>query len=291
MIQKQLVQKIICSLAFLGILAILIVGLEDTMFLLSKYNRLTPELIYTDEFRGQIMTEQDYQKICSLSKSLELPFSDVLSVFHCASGFRMEDGITIDKANYETLSKELLSTRKDVFQEYHNWYERLYQEAVYFPVVLSSSHKDYTVSFENSWMFERTYGGKRGHEGTDIMADVNERGLYPIISMTDGVVEKIGWLPKGGYRIGIRSAGDIYYYYAHLERYAKDFKEGETIHAGDLLGFMGDSGYSDVEGTVGKFPVHLHFGIYIRTEDVEELSLNPYWILRQLEDNTLLYRY
>lgn len=291
MVQKQFMQKMACYLVLVGILAALIVGLEDTMFLLSRYHALTSDQIYTDEFRGQIMAEDDYQKMCELSKSLELPFSDILSVFHCASGFRMEDDIIIDKEHYEMYSKELSDMKEGVFKEYQNWYERLYEEAEYFPVALSSSHKQYTVSFENSWMFERTYGGQRGHEGTDIMAEVNERGLYPIVSMTDGVVEKIGWLPKGGYRIGIRSAGGIYYYYAHLERYAKDFKEGETVHAGDLLGFMGDSGYSEIEGTVGNFPVHLHLGIYIQTDEVEELSINPYWVLRKMEQDTLQYDY
>lgn len=291
MVQKQFMQKMACYLVLVGILAALIVGLEDTMFLLSRYHALASDQIYTDEFRGQIMAEDDYQKMCELSKSLELPFSDILSVFHCASGFRMEDDIIIDKEHYEMYSKELSDMKEGVFKEYQNWYERLYEEAEYFPVALSSSHKQYTVSFENSWMFERTYGGQRGHEGTDIMAEVNERGLYPIVSMTDGVVEKIGWLPKGGYRIGIRSAGGIYYYYAHLERYAKDFKEGETVHAGDLLGFMGDSGYSEIEGTVGNFPVHLHLGIYIQTDEVEELSINPYWVLRKMEQDTLQYDY
>lgn len=291
MVQKQFMQKMACYLVLVCILAALIVGLEDTMFLLSRYHALTSDQIYTDEFRGQIMAEDDYQKMCELSKSLELPFSDILSVFHCASGFRMEDDIIIDKEHYEMYSKELSDMKKGVFKEYQNWYERLYEEAEYFPVALSSSHKQYTVSYENSWMFERTYGGQRGHEGTDIMAEVNERGLYPIVSMTDGVVEKIGWLPKGGYRIGIRSAGGIYFYYAHLERYAKDFKEGETVHAGDLLGFMGDSGYSEIEGTVGNFPVHLHLGIYIQTDEVEELSINPYWVLRKMEQDTLQYDY
>lgn len=290
MFQKQFAQKLVCCFVSVCILAILIVGLEDTMFLLSRYNSLTSDKLYSDEFRGQIMEENSYQQMCELSKTLELPFSDVLSVFQCASGFAMED-IVIDKSHYETYSKELLEMKEDVFQEYQNWYERIYEEAEYFPVVLSSSNKKYTISYENSWMFERTYGGQRGHEGTDIMAEVNERGIYPIVSMTDGVVEKIGWLPKGGYRIGIRSAGDVYYYYAHLERYAKVFKEGETVHAGDLLGFMGDSGYSEVEGTVGNFPVHLHFGIYIRTDEVEELSLNPYWLLRKLENCRLEYGY
>ncbi len=44
---------------------------------------------------------------------------------------------------------------------------------------------------------------KRGHEGIDIMALKNQRGLYPVLSMTDGVITNLGWLEQGGYRIGI----------------------------------------------------------------------------------------
>ena len=48
----------------------------------------------------------------------------------------------------------------------------------------------------------------------------------------------------------------------HLDSYA-DIEEGDTIQAGDLLGYMGDTGYSKTEGTTGNFPVHLHVGIYL----------------------------
>lgn len=67
--------------------------------------------------------------------------------------------------------------------------------------------------------------------------------------------------------------------------------EGDKVRAGELLGFMGDSGYSAVEGTVGNFEVHLHIGMYLRTDHYEELSVNPYWILRYLEKKRLIYTY
>lgn len=139
------------------------------------------------------------------------------------------------------------------------------------------------VSYENSWMARRTYGGERGHEGTDLMPPENYREFYPILSMTDGVVEQVGWLPKGGYRIGIRSPSGGYFYYAHLSSYARKFQEGEPVFAGETLGFMGDTGYGE-EGTYGKFDVHLHLGIYIKTARREEVSVNPYWVLRYLQE-------
>ena len=170
---------------------------------------------------------------------------------------------------------------------YYELYEHIWQDLVYFPVPESLEQKNATVTYENSWLFERTYGGSYGHEGTDLMADINKSGYYPILSISDGIVEKIGWLEKGGWRIGIRSPHDVYFYYAHLDSYAEDLKSGDVIKAGQLLGYMGDTGYGTVEGTRGKLPVHLHLGIYVRSETVSELAVNPYWFLKYLENHKL----
>ena len=67
-------------------------------------------------------------------------------------------------------------------------------------------------------------------------------------------------------------------------------KSGEKVQAGDILGFMGDTGYGE-EGTVGAFPVHLHLGIYICTANFEELSVNPYWILKAAQKKIRKYTY
>ena len=110
------------------------------------------------------------------------------------------------------------------------------------------------------------------------MAENNIPGYFPIISITDGFVEKMGWLEKGGNRIGIRAKSGAYFYYAHLDTYAPGLKIGDKVIAGQLLGFMGDTGYGK-EGTKGKFDVHLHLGIYLSDEN-QEISVNPYWILK-----------
>lgn len=176
-------------------------------------------------------------------------------------------------------------------RRYYERYEDIWNDLVYFPIPESLENGDALVHYENSWLSPRSYGGSYGHEGTDIMAGIRQRGFYPVVSMTDGVVEQIGWLEKGGWRIGIRSSRDVYYYYAHLDSYASDFQKGDPILAGELLGYMGDSGYGKAEDTKGKFDVHLHVGIYIRTEEILELAVNPYWFLRSLEDHRLAYDY
>lgn len=166
------------------------------------------------------------------------------------------------------------------------------EDMVYFPVPQSSyDTSGYTVTFTDSWMESRKFGGDRSHEGCDIMAAVNERGHYPVVSISDGVVEKMGWLKLGGYRIGIRSPHGVYFYYAHLSDYAPDLEIGDEIKAGELLGFMGDTGYSEVKGTTGYFPVHLHVGIYLNDENGEEKSYNPYPFLQKLESHKLKFCY
>ncbi len=169
-------------------------------------------------------------------------------------------------------------------------WEAVWQDAVYFPVPESSyDTRGFGVTFSDSWMDRRSFGGERGHEGCDIMADVNERGHYPIVSISDGVVEKLGWLKLGGYRIGIRSPRGVYFYYAHLNDYAPGIEIGDEVSAGELLGFMGDTGYSEQEGTTGYFPVHLHVGIYFNDEDGKEQSYNPYPFMKKLESEKLKF--
>lgn len=168
--------------------------------------------------------------------------------------------------------------------------EAVEHDMVYFPVPESSyDTKRYAVSFTDSWMESRNFGGGRSHEGCDIMAAFNERGHYPVVSISDGRVEKMGWLKLGGYRIGIRSPGGVYFYYAHLSDYAPGIEVGDEVLAGELLGFMGDTGYSETEGTTGYFPVHLHVGIYLNDKDGKERSYNPYPFLKELESRKLRF--
>ena len=157
----------------------------------------------------------------------------------------------------------------------------IWNDVKYFPIPQSLDDTEDKISYVDSWMFERNYGGKRGHEGIDIMAEKNTPGYYPVVSMTDGVVTEKGWLEKGGWRIGITAPTGAYFYYAHLDSYA-ELEKGDPVKAGDLLGYMGDSGYGE-EGTTGEFPVHLHLGIYLK-EGTEEISVNPYPVLRYAEN-------
>lgn len=192
------------------------------------------------------------------------------------------EGVVTD---VETLQDNISFVKKYYkaeFEEISGYVYAVWNDLECFPVGTVASDEEATVSFSDSWMQSRTFGGDRGHEGCDIMASVNQRGIYPIYSMTDGVIENIGWLRLGGYRIGVRSESGAYFYYAHLAEYAKEFEIGERVEAGTFLGYMGDTGYSDTPGTTGMFDVHLHLGIYLNDAEGTEFSVNSYPMLKYL---------
>lgn len=200
----------------------------------------------------------------------------------------LREGVESEEFRSDFFSEGMREDREDLPDSCLSFLSAVERDSVYFPVPLSEPDPSLGVSYVDSWMGERNYKGKSVHEGTDIMADRDEPGIYPVISISDGTITNLGWLEKGGYRIGITSPSGVYYYYAHLDSYA-DIEEGDTVIAGELLGFMGDSGYGS-EGTTGQFPVHLHLGIYC-FRDGREISVNPYYVLIALEDKKLKYYY
>ncbi len=246
----------------------------------------------SDCFRQQRISDENIVIIEKFAKEYAISPIRVLAVAMVTNQFSLgEDELKDwDKKQFQQLENYLHKHYNKEYEALLVSYGKIWQDIECFPVAESKTNEEATVSFEDTWMYERNFGGKRGHEGTDLMAAINKRGLYPIVSMTDGVVEKIGWLTKGGYRIGVRSPSGGYYYYAHLYKYAEDFKVGDSVSAGQLLGYMGDSGYGS-EGTVGQFAVHLHMGMYLNNEDGEEISVNPYPVLKYYEKNTLKYTY
>ena len=185
-------------------------------------------------------------------------------------------------------SDSMRQNKEELSEECKTFLENVENDVDYYPIPESIVDNSLKTSYTDGWMVERNYKGTSGHEGTDIMANVDKRGVYPVISMTEGEITNLGWLEKGGYRVGITSNSGIYYYYAHLDSYA-GIKKGQKVSAGTLLGYMGDSGYGP-EGTKGQFAVHLHVGIY-SFQDGKEISVNPYYVLLSLEDKKLEYEY
>lgn len=138
-----------------------------------------------------------------------------------------------------------------------------------FPVPLRSNH-----SFKNTWGDARGWGGRRIHEGTDIFAGYG----VPVRATSYGIVEMKGWNRYGGWRVGIRDINNTYHYFAHLSGFAKDLKVGQIVEPGTVIGGVGSSGYGP-PGTSGKFPPHLHYGMY-KDNGYTEWSFDPYPHLR-----------
>jgi murein DD-endopeptidase MepM/ murein hydrolase activator NlpD len=94
--------------------------------------------------------------------------------------------------------------------------------------------------------------GTHKHEAIDIMAP---RGT-PVVAAVDGTIEKLFTSKPGGLTIYEFDRERNYcYYYAHLDRYAEDLKEGQIVHRNDRLGYVGSSGDASAEAP------HLHFSI------------------------------
>lgn len=138
--------------------------------------------------------------------------------------------------------------------------------------------KTFSYSAYDDFGAVRTYGYTRPHLGHDMMASVGT----PIIAVESGVVECLGWNQYGGWRVGIRSHDSKrYWYYAHLRQnrpFAENLKEGDTVTAGDVIGYVGRTGYSTDENTNGITESHLHIGLQLIFDESQKECDNEIWV-------------
>ena len=136
----------------------------------------------------------------------------------------------------------------------------------------------YGFSHCDDFGVSRSFGFKRKHLGHDMMGGLGT----PIVAVEGGVVEAMGWNRYGGWRIGIRSFDSKrYYYYAHLQKdhpFAENLEVGDLVQAGDLIGFMGRTGYSDKENVNNIETVHLHFGLQLVFDESQKECNSEIWI-------------
>lgn len=141
------------------------------------------------------------------------------------------------------------------------------------PIAKSFPYNDY-----DDFGVSRSYGYKRQHLGHDMMGQVGT----PIIAVESGYVEALGWNQYGGWRIGIRSFDKKrYYYYAHLRKnypYQSNLQVGSTVTAGDVIGYLGRTGYSTTENTNNIDTPHLHFGLQLIFDESQKEGNNEIWI-------------
>ena len=122
-------------------------------------------------------------------------------------------------------------------------------------------------------MFNEVRGNHR-HEAIDILAP---RGT-PVIAADDGVVRKLFTSGAGGLTVYEFDPDQRYcYYYAHLDAYAAGLHEGQVLHRGEVLGYVGTT------GNAPKNTPHLHFALIRLDPDRrwwKGTYVNPYPLLR-----------
>ena len=235
------------------------------------------------------------QDIATFEQEKHLSWIDILALAACRTGGKC--GLAAVKKAASELKgnaspEELLG---DLFK-YYSYYHEAFSaalgglvgsfaievdgqwKATYGLKAFSPIAAGYGFSHCDDFGVSRSFGFKRKHLGHDMMG---AQGT-PIVAVEGGVVEAMGWNRYGGWRIGIRSFdGKRYYYYAHLQKdhpFADGLREGDMVNAGDLIGFMGRTGYSDKENTNNIETVHLHFGLQLIFDESQKECLSEIWI-------------
>ena len=247
------------------------------------------------------------QDIATFEQEKHIPWIDALAVAACRTGGKC--GLASVKKAVEDLKgdcscEEILGG----LYRYYNYYHESLTAALGGLVGSYAIEKDgqwiptyglkafspiasgYGYSHCSDFGNSRSFGFARKHLGNDLMGGLGT----PIVAVEGGVVEAMGWNRYGGWRIGIRSFDNKrYYYYAHLQKdrpFAPDIEIGDTVQAGDLIGFMGRTGYSDKENVNNIETVHLHFGMQLVFDEIQkecnsEIWINVYDIVRLLSQH------
>lgn len=166
-----------------------------------------------------------------------------------------------------------------------NTWKKYYGLKAFCPIAKEFPYTDY-----DDFGVARSYGYRRNHLGHDMMGQVGT----PVTAVESGYVAVMGWNQYGGWRIGINSFdGRRYYYYAHLRQnvpFAESLKEGDVVLAGDVIGYMGRTGYSTKENVNNIDTYHLHFGLQLifdesQREGNHEIWVDVYPLVRFLSQN------
>lgn len=220
---------------------------------------------------------------------------DILSVAACRTGGKC-DLKAVKKAagelKQDAAPRELLGSLSKYYDYYHESYTAVlggllgnfaiekdgkwvpaYGLKAYCPIA-----EGYGYSHCSDFGNQRSFGFARKHLGNDLMGSLGT----PIVAVEGGIVEAMGWNRYGGWRIGIRSFDSKrYYYYAHLKKdspFAPGLSQGDIVQAGDLIGFMGRTGYSDKENVNNIETVHLHFGMQLVFDESQKECNSEIWI-------------
>ncbi|HRR89666.1 MAG TPA: peptidoglycan DD-metalloendopeptidase family protein [Eubacteriales bacterium] len=138
--------------------------------------------------------------------------------------------------------------------------------------------KGYWYTHYDDFGASRSFGFKRKHLGHDLLGSIGT----PIAAVEGGIVTEFGWNRYGGWRIGIRSFDKKRsYYYAHLRKnkpYIEGLKKGDTVAAGQIIGYLGVTGYSLKENSNMSGKPHLHLGMQLIFDESQYQGPSEIWI-------------
>ncbi len=233
--------------------------------------------------------------IATKEQEKHISWIDTLSLAACRTGGKC--GLSSVKKAVVDLKgdkspEELLGNQYTYYKYYHEAYTAVLggmlgsfaveingeEKATYGLKAFSPVAAGYGYSHCSDFGSSRSFGFARKHLGNDLMGGLGT----PIVAVEGGVVEVMGWNRYGGWRIGIRSCDSKrYYYYAHLQKdrpFAPGLEEGDIVQPGDLIGFMGRTGYSDKENVNNIETVHLHFGMQLVFDESQKECNSEIWI-------------
>lgn len=235
------------------------------------------------------------EDIRSFEQEKHLDWIDILALAACRTGGKC-DLQSVRKAagdlKGDRSPQELLGDLSKYFSYYHEAYSAVLggflgsyaieKDGQWVPQyglkVFSPIAEGYYYTHCDDFGVGRSFGFKRKHLGNDLMGSAGT----PIVAVEGGIVEALGWNRYGGWRVGIRSHDrKRYYYYAHLQKdapYAPGLEVGKTVNAGDLIGFMGRTGYSDTENVNNIEVNHLHFGMQLVFDESQKECSSEIWI-------------
>ena len=235
------------------------------------------------------------QDIATFEQEKHISWIDILALAACRTGGKVTLTATQKAAQDlkgEKSPEQLLGNLYQYYDYYHSAYSAalgglvgsyaIEKDGQWIPCyglkAFSPIASGYGYSHCDDFGVGRNFGFKRKHLGHDLMGGLGT----PVVAVEGGTVEAMGWNRYGGWRIGIRSFdGKRYYYYAHLQKdkpFAPGLAEGDIVQAGDLIGFMGRTGYSDKENTNNIETVHLHFGLQLIFDESQKECLSEIWI-------------
>lgn len=225
---------------------------------------------YGGDFSGY--REQDLEDMAKMLINGEKTIAELASDMQYYAYYREAYGAVLDGmvGEYETEEAARPASREAGSEKRMR---KVYGLKAFHPIAKSFPYSDY-----DDFGASRTYGYRRNHLGHDMMGQVGT----PVIAVESGYVAELGWNQYGGWRVGINSFdGKRYYYYAHLRQdrpYAEGLKKGAVVQAGDVIGYIGRTGYSREENVNNIDEYHLHFGLQLIFDESQRDGNNEIWV-------------